>query len=202
MNFKDFYKVIEKNSYYVFSKNDIESFYPDENAKNTTKLIYRWKKKGWIYTLKKGLYEMTYPKDFSIPDLYIANKIYSPSYISLETALSNYSIIPEVSMAVTSITTKSTRTFRNKHGLFLYRTVKPQSFTGYYIEKQGNFEIYIAEPEKAIVDYLYFKMLRGKKVDFEAERINFSIVAGLRKSRIEKYAKLYGISLKELYVNI
>ena len=199
MNFKDLYKTLEKNKYYVFSHGDILSFYPDEKKHNLKKLIYRWKEKGWIYPLKRGLYELTYPKDFTIPDMYIANKLYSPSYVSLETALSNYSIIPEVSMAVTSITTKPTRRFKNRHGLFIYRTVKSNAFTGYYVEKQRAFNILIAEPEKALVDYLYFKTYRNKRLKLEDERLDKDVVLQLNKRKLNRYAKLYNINLKEFY---
>lgn len=199
MNFKELYKTLERNKYYVFSYNDLLSFYPDEKKATLQKAIYRWTKKGWIYSLKKGIYELTYPKDFSISDMYIANQLYSPSYVSLETALSNYSIIPEVSMAVTSITTKPTRKFKNKHGLFIYRTVKPVAFTGYYVEKQGDFNILIAEPEKALVDFLYFKAYRNKKFCLEDERLDKDIISRLNKRRLSKYAKFYNINLKEFY---
>src|SRR3989338_1314853 len=127
MKFSDIYKIIAGKKYYVFSHNDIFSFFPNEKRENIKKAIYRWRARGWVMALKRGLYELTYPEDFSVPDMYIANHLYGPSYVSLETALSNYSIIPEVSMAVTSITTKTTRKFKNKHGLFIYRAVKPEA---------------------------------------------------------------------------
>ncbi|MFH1776353.1 MAG: hypothetical protein ABH952_02165 [Candidatus Omnitrophota bacterium] len=202
MNFNDLYKTLEKNKYEVFSYEDLLSFYPDENKYNLTKMIYRWKNKGWIYSLKRGLYELTYPRDFIIPDLYVANKLYSPSYVSMETALSNYSIIPEVSIAVTSLTTKPTRTFKNKHGLFYYRTVKPHVFTGYYIEQLSTFPILIAEPEKAFIDYVYFKTYRNKKFSFKDERFDREVISRLNKKKISRYAKLYRIDLKELYAHL
>jgi len=144
MNFKELYRTLEKHKYFVFSFEDLQVFYPNETKDNLKKLIYRWKDKGWISSLKRGLYELTYPKELTIPDLYIANKLYYPSYVSLETALSHYSIIPEISMAVTSITTKPTRRFKNKHGLFIYRTINPQMFSGYTVEKYQTFQVYIA----------------------------------------------------------
>jgi predicted transcriptional regulator of viral defense system len=199
MDFKELYKTLEKNKYYIFSYKDILSFYPKEKRYNLKMAIYRWKKKGWIYPLKRELYELSYPKDFIIPDIYIANKLYNPSYVSLETALSNYSIIPEVSMAVTSITTKPTRRFRNKHGLFIYRTVKPSAFTGYYVEKMGAFDILIAEPEKALVDYIYFKMYHKKKFRLKDERLDKNMTSRLNQKKLERYAKLYNINLKEIY---
>lgn len=199
MKFKDFYKILEKNKYYIFSHEDIMSFYPDEKKQVIKTMIYRWKKKGWVYSLKRGLYELTYPKDFTVPDMHIANKLYNPSYVSLETALSNYSIIPEVSMAVTSITTKPTRRFKNKHGLFIYRTINPDFFKGYYVQKHGTFDIFIAEPEKALIDYFYFKTYRNKKINLKDERLDKYALARLNRKKINKYAKLYGINLKEYY---
>jgi predicted transcriptional regulator of viral defense system len=200
MTFKEFYTIIDKNNYYVFSFEDILSFFPNEERNTLKKSIYRWKEKGWLCSLKRGLYEITYPKDFIIPDMHIANHLYSPSYVSLETALSNYSIIPQVSMAVTSITTKPTRRFKNKHGLFIFRTVKPEIFTGYCVEKQGNFDILVAEPEKALVDFLYFKTYRSKRIDIDEERLDRRVISRLNKKKIDRYAKLYNMNIKEFHV--
>lgn len=206
MRFNDLFKELEKNKYHVFSLEDMRSFFVDEKNSNLNKLIYRWKRSGWVYPLKRGLYELTYPGDFVIPDMYIANRLYEPSYVSLETALSHFSIIPEVSMAVTSISTKPTRRFRNRHGLFLYRTVCSSAFEGYSVEKHGNFGVRIAEPEKAIVDFIYFKNYRKKKFKFsefiEAERLDREIISNLAFKKIDKYAKSYKIDLKGFYAEL
>jgi len=202
MNLKDTYKLLERNKYYIFSLQDLLSFYPDQKRPALKKLLYSWKKNGSISYLKKGLYELTYPDDFVIPDMHIANKLYSPSYVSLETALSKFGIIPEVSMAVTSVTTKPTRKFKNKHGLFIYHSVRPKAFCGYYVERQGIFEMLIAEPEKALVDYLYFKTYRSQKFDPQQERLDKDRVFGLNKKKLKEYAQLYGINLKEFYARL
>ncbi|MFH1836909.1 MAG: hypothetical protein ABH862_02170 [Candidatus Omnitrophota bacterium] len=199
MKFKDFYTVLARHKYYIFTYEDVLSFFTEEKRLNLRKMIYRWNKKGWIYALKRGLYELTYPVSFNIPDLYVANKIYNPSYVSLETALSNYSIIPEVSMSVTSITTKPTRRFKNNHGLFTYRTVNTNAFVGYYVEKHGIYDILIAEPEKALIDYLYFKRYRNNEFDLKEERLDRDVISGLKKNKLNKYAKLYNLNLKEFY---
>jgi len=198
MTFRELYKRLEESRYYVFSYEDLLSFYPGERKDNLGRMLSRWKKEGWICSLKRGLYELTYPRDFAVPDMYIANKLYSPSYVSLETALSYYSIIPEVSMAVTSVTVKPTRRFKNKYGLFIYRTVKAEFFRGYYVERQGNFDILIAEPEKALVDFLYFKSGRGsKKVSLEDERMDRRLLARLNRKKLTGYARACGLDLKK-----
>lgn len=198
MSFIEFYKILDKNKYYIFSFDDLLTFYPNESRVNLKKMVYRWRNKGWICSLKRGFYELVYPKDFNIPDMYIANNLYTPSYVSLETALSSYSIIPEVSMAVTSITPKPTREFKNKHGLFIYHTVKPENFMGYYIEKHSNFDILIAEPEKALIDFLYFKTYRNKNFNFEGERLDRDVILHLKKKKLNRYATLYNLDLKRI----
>ena len=203
MRFNEVFRTLEKNKYYIFSIDDLSLFFPKEKRENLKKVTYRWKKMGWIHSLKRGLYELAYPTDFVIPDIYVANRLYKPSYISLETALSHYSIIPEVAMAVTSITTKPTRTFKNKHGLFIYHTIKPQAFTGYFVDKHGDFDVLIAEPEKAFIDYLYFRVYRQNKgIAFQDERFDIDSIRKMKKRKIDKYAKLCKINLGEIYANL
>ena len=52
--------------------------------------------------------------------LYIANKIYNPSYISLEYALYEYELIPETVNVITSITTRKIARFKNQFGNHCY----------------------------------------------------------------------------------
>jgi predicted transcriptional regulator of viral defense system len=202
MNFKELYKILEKNKYYVFSFEDILSFYPGEKRSSLKRMLYRWKKEGLISSLKRGLYELRYPRDFVIPDMYIANKLYGPSYVSLETALSNYSVIPEVSMTVTSIATKPTRRFKNRHGFFVYRTVDPKAFQGYYIEKVRGVSVLVAEPEKALVDYWHFKTYHNKRFNPKEERLDKDLISRFNKKKIAGYAKLYNINVKEIYADL
>ncbi|MBI4712431.1 MAG: hypothetical protein HY762_03890 [Planctomycetes bacterium] len=197
MNFTELYRTLKRTNYQIFSTADIQTLYPNETTLNLKKLLYRWRKQRWILPLKKGLYELSYPQDLNIPDLFAANKIYTPSYVSLETALSYYSIIPEVSMAVTSITTKPTRRFKNHHGLFTYRTVNPAAFAGYTIVKYRDYEILMAEPEKALVDYLYFKTYSSRrdrtgKISFADERLDRQAIRQMNTKKLNAYARLYG----------
>ena len=197
MRFQDVYKKLTAKSYYVFSFEDLCMFYPKEMRSSLRQYLSRWKKQGWITTLRKGLYELTYPERRGLPDFFIANKMYDPSYISLETALSYYSLIPEVSMGVVSVTSKITRRFRNSHGLFIYRSVRPEAFRGYVIEKHNGFDVLIAEPEKALADYLYFKTWRKGTFDKEAERLDLKRVARLNKKKLGMYANVYHLNLRE-----
>lgn len=198
MQFQQTYKELIKNNYHIFSFEDLCILYPGEKRQYLRQYLSRWKKQGWISSLKRGLYELTYPDAGNIPDFFIANKMYTPSYVSLETALSYYSIIPEVSMSVTSITAKTTRQFKNAHGFFIYRSVRPEAFRGYTIEKHNGFNILIAEPEKALADYLYFKSLFAQAFDKNEERIDMARVKRLNSKKLKSYTEIYNLDSEEM----
>ena len=198
MRFEEIYKTLSAQKYYVFSCEDVLTFFPREKKASVKQYLSRWKKNGLVASLRKGLYELTFPARYGLSDLYLANKIYSPSYVSLETALSHYGMIPEVAMAVTSVTSKPTRRFKNHHGLFIYRSVQPQTFFGYTIENHGGFDVLIAEPEKALVDLLYFRTKRSGDFDLKALRLDRGRVSRLNRKKLNAYGRLYGMNVKEI----
>ena len=206
MKYIDLYKKLEENRLYLFSAQDLACLFPEEKKEILRQQIHYWKRRNWIRGLKNGLYEIIYPLEKNIPDLFLANKLYSPSYVSLETALSNYSIIPEVAISVSSITTKPTREFKNYHGFFRYRSVRTKAFVGYRIIEENKFKIKIADPEKALVDYIYFKLYDGDKIDTETERFDLSALRKLRKSKLYVYASDFNRAtyrkLKEIYAKL
>jgi predicted transcriptional regulator of viral defense system len=116
-------------------------------------------KTGLFLRLKKGLYTL----ETDVPsEEETANRLYQPSYISLEYALAFYSIIPEAVYQVTSVTTKPTREFDVQGKPFSYSTIKREAYIGYRMVQTVSTSFQIAEPEKALVDYLYFVAL-GKR---------------------------------------
>jgi predicted transcriptional regulator of viral defense system len=116
----------------------------------------------------------------------IANRLYAPSYISFEYALARYGIIPESVYTVTSATTRITREFIVNNKAFAYSRIKKQAYRGYRTEKIGGQTILIAEPEKALADYLYFVDLKRKTLN---ERL---YVRKVKKKTVMKYAGLFG----------
>lgn len=137
---------------------------------------------GILLRLKRGLYAL---QDPLLSEQEIANLLYRPSYISFEYALAFYHVLPEMVYAVTSATTKPTRTFTVADKPFSYLTIKKQAFTGYGpMQRQGR-TILTAEPEKALVDYFYFVALGKKTLN---ERLN---VASLNTKKVFEYASLF-----------
>ncbi|MFH1838345.1 MAG: hypothetical protein ABH808_02530 [Candidatus Kuenenbacteria bacterium] len=172
---------IKEKKIYIFSANNIRSLF-GISAVATSALLHRYKKQGFILQLKRGLY--VFPENLP-PDIYIANKLYSPSYISLEFALSYYGVIPETVYEITSVTTKATRRFEAIEKIFSYRKIKKAAFTGYEIQKQKGLSFYIADAEKAFVDINYLRLKNKQKPisRFNKGKINFK--------KVLRYAKLF-----------
>ncbi len=112
--------------------------------------------------LRNGLYAL---RSDPPHELEIANRIYGPSYISLEDALAYYRFIPETVYTVTSATTKTTREFTAQGKSYEYSRIKRKAYTGYRLIKEGQAKILMAEPEKALVDYCYFVDLKLKSLN-------------------------------------
>ena len=119
--------------------------------------LSRWVKAGKLHQLKRGLYILAEPYQKVSPHPFlIANRIKNASYVSLQSALAWYDLIPEYVPVVTSVTTTRTDTFHCSEGSFLYRRIKKSLFTGYRsIETVDGQFIFLAQPEKALLDLIY-----------------------------------------------
>lgn len=172
---------IKDKKLYIFTANDVRLLF-GVSAMAASGLLHRYKKRGFILQIKRGLY--VFP-DFLPLDVYVANRLYSPSYISLEFALSYNGIIPETVYEITSVTTKSTRHFETLGKVFSYRKIKKTAYMGYEIQKQQGLSFYMADAEKAFVDanYLRLKNKREPVSRFNKEKINSEKALG--------YAKLF-----------
>lgn len=145
----------------IFITKDMLRDVSNENEESLSKSILRWCKRGELIKLKNGLYitKETYSKHINTDGFIelIANKLRTPSYVSLEYALSKFGVITESVYTVTSITLKTKRTFNNLTGQYIYKSIKKSLFNGYKLEKFLSNDYYIATKEKALFDYLYFK---------------------------------------------
>jgi predicted transcriptional regulator of viral defense system len=130
---------------------------------------------------------------------WIANKIYWPSYISLETAFSHYGWIPEAVFTLTSISTRKTQVFDTPFGQFRYASIKPSLFFGYQLLYHEGYGIKIAEPEKALLDFLYLSPHIASLSDLEGLRLNLEqIRSDIDIDKFTAYCTLYhSIALSE-----
>lgn len=119
--------------------------------------IAAMEKQQLLIRLKKGLFVVA-PQEGSttISRELIANHIYGPSYISLESALSYHQLIPERVYSVRSVTLKRAKKFNTPLGVFDYRTV-PMDYFPIGIQQQvteNKTTFLMASPEKALCDMI------------------------------------------------
>ncbi len=145
--------------------------------------LNEWSKKGYIENVKRGFYRFTdLPKQEGVR-FFSANKIYNPSYISLESALSFHQIIPESVFTVTSVSTLNTTKLKTPLGTFNYNHIKENLYFGYVLVEINGLTVSMASLEKALLDYLYLHSEIKSLSDFQGLRWN---IEGLRKMNIKK----------------
>lgn len=151
-----------------------------------------WVKKGYIIQLRRGLYMLSSSKD-SINYLQLASKIYHPSYISLEFALSYYGVIPEAVFTITSVSTNKTAFFEvpEINTCFSYQKIKTIAFGGYFSYSINGVSYKMAEKEKALADFFYINrnIMDGSRENFESYR--FSNVHRYNQKNVLRYSKVF-----------
>ncbi len=132
----------------------IESLYPE--LKSANKKVTWLEKQGVIIRLKRGLYVIN--PEYSGKTLsseLIANHLYTPSYISMSTALRYYGLIPEAVYVHQSMTVKHPRSFQTPVGNYDYKYISRKAFPiGVRSMNKGDYAFLIASPEKALCDLI------------------------------------------------
>ncbi len=119
--------------------------------------ISKLEKTGSVIRLKKGLFVIS--PDLSKEKLsteLIANHLLGPSYISMESALSYYGLIPERVYTIRSATIKRSKSFTTPISTFEYLTV-PECYFPIGIKNEiidNSFAFLIGSPEKALCDLI------------------------------------------------
>ena len=161
-----------------------------ENKSKVRTQLHRWIKSGKIAALKREMYTFAdrYRKAVLYPTV-LANELYRPSYLSSLWALSYYGLIPEKVVTYTSVTPRVPHTFSNQFGTFQYSNIKQSCFFGFssHVIQQQN--IWLSDPEKAILDLWHLN-----KGEWTIERLssmrfqNFDLVDF---ERLEQYARKF-----------
>jgi len=126
-------------------------------ANSVRRQLDRWVKSGRILQLRRGVYAVAPPYQAEAPHPFlVANHLRKPSYVSMQSALSYYGMIPESVPATTSVTTGRPEELHTPIGRYVFRHVKKTAFFGYNQKEisQGR-SVFLASPEKALLDLLY-----------------------------------------------
>lgn len=144
-----------RNQFYdliCFNINQVYAWQPSFEKNNLT----RWVKQNLLVKLRNSWYSFPDYVNMSNIQYFVSNKIYSPSYISLHSALAFYGIIPEAIVQTTAVSSLKKANFENNFGSFSYQQILPELMFG---NEQKTFlnkhSLFFATPEKAILDLLY-----------------------------------------------
>ncbi len=174
--------------YKVFSIVDVIKIFPGFDSKR----LVEWQKKNYLRKIINKWYVFTeIPMDEML--LYrVSNCIYKPSYVSLETALSFYGLIPENVFSPQAISTRKTISYSTPLGTFFYRSIKTPLFFGYLVHHKDKLPVMLAEIEKALLDYLYLSAQIASEKDIVALRFNYSEIQNkIDWNKLHNYALVF-----------
>ena len=119
--------------------------------------LVRWVNAGKLIRLRRSLYALNQPfRKIEPHPFLLANRIRKASYVSLQSALSHYNMIPEYVPVVTSVTTGRPEEVRTELGTYVFRHVRKQLFGGFLsVMVAPGQSAFLATPEKALLDLIY-----------------------------------------------
>ena len=129
------------------------------DSKDVRRQLSRWTKAGRLYQLRRGLYALAPPfqKVQSHPFV-VANHMVRGSYVSLQSALRHYDLIPDIVPVTTSVTTGRPNQWETPLGHYSFRHIKTRLLFGYrLIDLGGNQQAFVATPEKALLDLVHLQ---------------------------------------------
>lgn len=160
-----------------FTMNDLHKLFPDDSYLKIH--VSRFLANGIIKPITRGIYTLsTHPPDLEK----VATQLYYPSYISFESVLSKYGIMNQGLYKLTLATSRHSKKLTLTGIECDYSKLKLDLFFGFEL-LDG---IYIAEPEKAILDMLYLISLNKRYVDTSEWYLD-----ELNHKKITEYAKKY-----------
>jgi predicted transcriptional regulator of viral defense system len=184
-----------KNSTNIFTLTEV-AVAINGSANRRNGLIKRAIANGEILNIRRGLYCLApeYQKT-PVSTFSLAQKIYGPSYISLESALSFHHWIPEAVYTCTCACLLKSKEFATPLGNFSFTRIPQKLFfesVERFVDDSGNVSL-MASPAKALADYVYvhkppWKTIRGAA---ESLRIESEDLFNVKKQELQALLKIY-----------
>jgi len=162
----------------------------NEEPREVRLQLSRWTKAARVYQLRRGLYALAPPFQKVKPHPFlIANRMVRGSYVSTQSALAYYGLIPEHVPVVTSVTTRRQARWDTPLGSYEFRHIKTELFRGYRMVELGDGQhAFVATPEKALIDLIYLTP-GGDSPDYLRE-LRLQNLDRLDLDRLEREASL------------
>ena len=171
----------------------------DKDSTYAKVYLNRLKNRGLVRKLQRNVY--TVHQD----PLIIASRITWPSYISLWAAIRYHNLTEQLPTVISVLTTstKSRRTISLANTRIVFKRIRPSHFFGFSKIRVGDFDVFMAEPEKAVIDAVLLKDISVSEIySILKENLNAMSVKRLRdyvlRTRNKALAKRFGWMLESL----
>jgi predicted transcriptional regulator of viral defense system len=152
--------------------------------------LRRYESKGLVERISSKIYINHFNQHFSSRDL--VNTLRPNSYISLESALVDRGVITQNPSVLTCVTPGYPQTFRGNSLIIVYRKISPDLYWGFE-EKTTRYNKYlIAEPEKALLDWVYLTRQEGLPTPLDEVNLQF-----LNPGKLRVYAERFPRTVKD-----
>lgn len=138
----------------------------DVDKRSIRRQLSLWSQSGRLHQLRRGVYMLADPYRKVTPHPFLtANRLVRGSYVSCQSALAHYGLIPEHTPTVISVTRSRPGEWQTAVGRFVYRHISMERFWGYsqeiVIRSTGAASqaqtAFVAAPEKALLDLIYLQ---------------------------------------------
>jgi predicted transcriptional regulator of viral defense system len=158
---------------------DLEKILGYRSRQTLLVVLHRLVREGVLTRMRRGIYRVSI---HSVEGAHLANLLYTPSYLSFESALSRYGILSQIPYAMTLATTRRSKKMTLDGTAVEYRQLREDLFFGHRLEKGLD----IAEPEKALLDALY--LVKRGKLSLALEELDLS---GLSLKKLDSYGSRF-----------
>ena len=163
-----------------------------EKKSTVLQTLCRWHKRKQVTPLKRGFYAL--PEDIAKNPLTperAANQLYKQSYVTGLWRLNQEGLIPEGVLEVTNATLNNPARFDTPIGRFVYQHLNPQGFFGYETIQEGVMPVLVAMPEKALLDFFWWKNVEWDDTEFARWRIQ-DPWKKIDHRRLRRFARQWG----------
>lgn len=169
INFFNSMKLKSKKAYTLTEIANIDN----TSIKSAKTILQRLKKNKILLNIYKNIWAVP---DADIND--IAPFLDPDCYCSMETALYNYNIIKQSTQTFHFISNKFSKKKKTAAGIIHFHKIKNNLYFG--------FKNHFAEPEKALLDYIYFCIKDGRKPFVDYDILDISAV---NNKKLQKYSE-------------
>lgn len=189
---------IISNLGYIAYFDDIRMLLKEEySTEETRKRISLLVKRGWLIRIKRGVFAVANLESHSfasISPLLVSQVLVTDSYVSFEFALGYHGLFDQQPGKLTALTPGKPRKFTFQEIQYEFRSVKPDLYFGYEEVSVDGHSVNIAEFEKALLDYLYYRI-----DTYSVELVREKLAEGrddIDHDRLASYAERFPVSVQ------